>query len=88
MFSVIFYIGIFFPLWIDIKIKKSSIVLTIENYKTFYRSASWEHLNCFERGSLIFVVLTMGNEGQHEHNDQNLNSCSNRQVQLYEPLRK
>lgn len=76
------------PFWIDIKIKKSSIVLTTGRYKTFYNSASWEHLNCFKRDSLIFVALKMDNEGQYEHNDQNLNSCSNRRVQLYEPLRK
>lgn len=88
MCSVIFDIrDFFFQFWISIKIKHSSIVLTIERYKTFCHSASWEHLNCFKRDSLIFLALTMGNEEQYEHNDQNLN-CSNRGVQLYELLRK
>ena len=59
-----------------------------DSFKTFYHSASWEHLNCFERDSLIFVALTMNNEEQYEHNDQNLSSCCKRWVQLYEPLRK
>lgn len=85
VFQVFCYI---FPFWIDIKIKKSSIVLTIESNTTFYHLAPWEHLNCFKRDSLIFVALIMDNKEQYEHNDQNLNSCSNRRVQLYEPLRK